>query len=107
MVCKSAAHCAGRELKFAVEAAADLVDTPTAAAPATAESTPSAAPIAASEPIEKLLGRRVEIVLEGNRKLSGTLESVDLKTLGLRVRVGGGYAQMTLERERVLSSRRL
>lgn len=91
------------------EAGADLVDTPAGAGPAaaTAESAPAAAPIAASEPIEKLVGRRVEILLEGNRKLRGTLESLDVKTLGLRIRIGGGYAQMTLERGRVLSSRRL
>ncbi len=68
---------------------------------------PSTPPIAKNESIEKLVGQRVELLLQGNRKLRGTLESLDLRQLELRVRVGGGYAQMTLQRHRVLSSRRL
>ncbi len=47
------------------------------------------------------VGQRVQVTIEGNRTLKGEITSIDPGQLVLRVRMGGGYAQMTLARTRI------
>jgi hypothetical protein len=47
------------------------------------------------------LRQRVLVTLAGNRELRGEVEAIDAKEMVLRVRMGGGYARMTLARTRI------
>lgn len=47
------------------------------------------------------VGQRVQVTIEGNRALKGEITSIDAVQLVLRVRMGGGYAQMALARTRI------
>ena len=71
------------------------------------KSAPPTPPTVKKESIEQLVGRRVELVLDGNRRLRGTLETLDKRQLEMRIGGGSSYARLTIQRDRVVSVRRI
>lgn len=57
--------------------------------------------------LDDLIGGRVEVIIEGNRRLRGIVESANAKQVELKISMGGGYARMAILRHRVQSARRI
>lgn len=60
-----------------------------------------------AEALDQYIGQRVELRMEGNRRMRGLIESVTARHIELRVSMGGGHALLTLTRDRVIQARKL
>ena len=91
--------------------AATPASVATAATPNAGNPSPVAAPgrnqTIGLDQLDQVVGLRVEVSLEGHRKLLGVIESIEAKKLHMKIRMGGGYAQIEVQRHRISSVRRI
>lgn len=99
------------EIEAGRRATPERADAPleVAMTPAATQPVATPAPVSKDIQLQQLdahVGDRIEITLEGDRRLRGILESINSRYLTLRVSIGGGYANMELQRTRVVKAKR-
>lgn len=96
----------GTSADTAAPAAVAASESPSAVTTTVTPTSAPADPSLSVEHLEKAIGLRVQLGLEGHRKMIGVVEAVDKKLLHMKISMGGGYAQVEVNRERIASIRR-